>query len=39
VFRLDVDIGRYGIELVQYQTGYGIEMRCNSNSIIWMSLN
>jgi hypothetical protein len=24
---------------IQYQTNYGIEMRCNSNSIIWMSLN
>jgi hypothetical protein len=24
---------------VEYQIIHGIEMRCNSNSIVWMSLN
>jgi hypothetical protein len=27
------------LNYVQYQISHDIEMRCNSNSIVWMSLN
>jgi hypothetical protein len=39
MLRLDIDIGDDGIESVEYQIRYGIEIRCNSNFIVWMSLN
>jgi hypothetical protein len=39
MLHLDINIVGCGIELVQLQISHDIEMSCNSNSIVWMSLN
>jgi hypothetical protein len=39
MLRLDIGIKSTKLNWVEYQIRHGIEMRCNCNFIVWMSLN